>query len=115
MNNFREKSSKSRGSTRRRKSKSKRPDKNSIAYKILIGLYSYQTATGRKYASKKDIKNSLKDLVDTLGELEIKSWAPIATLIKNELILPFTFGEEEKYSLSLDGHELAVEFYEERL
>jgi len=98
-----------------KKKKNYRPEKGSTGYFILIGLLAFENDTKKKYATKKEIKAYLKKAVDTLGPMEIKNWSTLPTLIKNELVLPFTFNDEEKYSLTDQGVNIATELHMEQL
>lgn len=101
--------------TQSKKKRNYKPDTNSSGCFILLGLKFYEEETGKKYALKKDIKDQLKKSADFLGPMEVKSWNAIDTLTKNELVVPFKFNDEMKYSLSLAGKELADELCLEKL
>lgn len=98
-----------------KKLKNYRPEKNSSGCNILIGLLKFENETKKKYASKKEIKQTLKKDKEELGDAPITNWTPISTLIKYDLISNFSFNDEEKYSLTENGFTIATECYAEKI
>ena len=93
-----------------KKTRNYRPEKNSNGYNILIGLFMFENETKKKYAAKKEIKQSVKNGKD-IADIQISGWAPMTTLIKYDLISSFKFSDEEKYSLTENGYKLANDCY----
>ncbi len=50
-----------------------------------------------------------------MGEMELKNWGAMETLVKYDLVISFKFEEEVKYSLSKSGKEMADELAMERM
>lgn len=99
--------------TSTKKLKNYRPEKNTSGFNILVGLLKFENETKKKYASRKEIKETLKKDPD-FSTLQITSWAPMATLIKYELISNLQLNEEEKYSLTENGYRVANECFIEK-
>lgn len=99
--------------TSTKKLKNYRPEKNTSGFNILVGLLKFENETKKKYASRKEIKETLKKDPD-FSTLQITSWAPMATLIKYELISNLQLNGEEKYSLTENGYRVADECFIER-
>ena len=96
-----------------KKLKNYRPEKNTSGFNILVGLLKFENETKKKYASKKEIRETLKKDPE-FSTLQITSWAPLATLIKYELIDKLQLNEEEKFSLTESGFRIANECFIER-
>ena len=107
LNNLKEK----QAATTVKKMRSYNPEKSTGGFNILVGLLIFENETKKKYASKKEIKQAIKKEKETLGDLPINSWAPMTTLIKYDLVLNFTFSDEEKFSLTENGYNTATECY----
>jgi len=94
-----------------RKLKKYKPEKNTTGFNILIGLLKFEGETKKKYATKKEIKQALKNEKEELGDLLISNWTAMNTLIKYDLVSNFQFSDEEKYSLTDTGFQTASDCY----
>lgn len=99
--------------TTTKKLKNYRPEKNTSGFNVLVGLLKFENDTKKKYASKKEIRETLKKDPE-FSDLQITSWAPLATLIKYELIDKLSLNEEEKFSLTESGFRIANECFIEK-
>jgi len=98
-----------------KKFKNYKPEKNSTGANILIGLLKFESETKKKYATKKEIKQALKNAKEELGDLLISNWSAMNTLIKYDLVSNFQFSDEEKYSLTDSGFQTATDCYVKKI
>jgi len=94
-----------------KKLKKYKPEKNSTGFNILIGLLKFEGEANKKYATKKEIKQALKNAKEEIGDLLISNWTAMNTLIKYDLVSNFQFNDEEKYSLTDTGYQTASDSY----
>ncbi|CAD8132004.1 unnamed protein product [Paramecium pentaurelia] len=95
-------------------SKSKRqyqPGKNSKSGQVLMSLYKFQKSENKLFASKKQIKEQLREICNT----ELSSWNAIETLEKHQLIQKTVLDNEIKYALTEDGIKLGQQYFTETM
>jgi len=94
-----------------KKKKNYKPEMKSTGFNILIGLLKFEDETKKKYATKKEIKQAIKNAKEELGDLLISNWTAMNTLIKYELVSNFQFSDDEKYSLTDLGFQTATDCF----